>query len=123
MIRNVAALLAALALATAACSPGKAEPVDLSRGDPVAGEAVYDARCAACHGPAGTGSAQGPPLVHEYYLPGHHDDIAFLLAVRNGVRAHHWGFGPMPAINGVSDADVADIVAYVRALQQQAGLL
>jgi cytochrome c1 len=61
--------------------------------------------------------------VHELYLPDHHADVAITLAVRNGVRPHHWDFGAMPPINGVSDQDVQDIVAYVRALQREAGLL
>jgi mono/diheme cytochrome c family protein len=123
MIRRLTALLAVLALGTAACSSGETEPIDLSGGDPQAGAEAYAASCAACHGAEAEGTNLGPPLVHEYYLPDHHEDIAFLLAVRTGVRAHHWDFGPMPAISGVSDEDVADIVAYVRGLQEAAGLL
>lgn len=122
MIRRLAALLAVLTLVLAACSSGEAEPVDLSGGDPAAGAEAFADRCAACHGADADGTAIGPPLVHEYYLPGHHDDITFWLAVRNGVRAHHWDFGPMPAIQGVSTETVADIVAYVRNLQEEAGL-
>ena len=73
-------------------------------------------------GRAATGGATGPPLVHKIYEPGHHADAAFLLAVRQGARAHHWSFGDMPPIPGVSDAEVGQIVAYVRALQKEAGI-
>jgi cytochrome c1 len=42
--------------------------------------------------------------------------------VRNGVRSHHWGFGDMPPIDGLTDADVTNVVAYVRALQRENGI-
>ena len=120
---RIATALVAMALAFAACGGDDAEePIDFSAGKAAAGEVVYAARCAACHGADGYGTAAGPPLIHEIYRPGHHDDISFLLAVRNGVRPHHWGFGAMPTIPGLSNKDVADIVAYVRMLQEDAGL-
>ena len=86
------------------------------------GEALFNQRCAACHGPNATGSAQGPPLVHRIYEPGHHSDMSFLLAVRRGVRAHHWRFGNMAPVPGLSEADVKEIVGYVRALQRAKGI-
>lgn len=91
--------------------------------DAVDGEQLFTANCAQCHGAAAGGTQSGPPLVHETYVPGHHADGAFLLAVRNGVRSHHWNFGSMPPIPGLSDEDVAHIVAYVRGLQRDAGLI
>ncbi|MDW4497142.1 cytochrome c [Sulfitobacter sp. D35] len=87
-----------------------------------AGNVLYDANCAACHGPNASGSDQGPPLVHPIYEPSHHGDIAFQLAARQGVRAHHWKFGNMPAVGNVSDDDVAQITDYVRALQRANGI-
>lgn len=118
--RIAAALAAAVLLA--ACSAGTTAPPDLGGGDPSAGAAAYARHCAGCHGPEGEGAVAGPPLVDEIYAPGHHADEAFLLAVRSGVRAHHWRFGPMPAMPGVTDEEVADIIAYVRGLQEAAGL-
>ena len=87
-----------------------------------AGRVLFDANCATCHGPNASGSDQGPPLVHRIYEPSHHGDMAFLLAARQGVRAHHWRFGNMPAIDGVSEDDVVQITAYVRALQRANGI-
>ncbi len=89
----------------------------------VAGKVSFDANCARCHGPNGSGTTQGPPLVHDIYNPGHHPDGAFLQAVREGVRQHHWPFGNMPAQPQVTDEQVALIVRYMRELQQANGIV
>ncbi len=86
------------------------------------GEALFDLNCAACHGTAGTGSEQGPPLVHRIYEPSHHADESFYRAAAFGVRAHHWRFGDMPAVSGIQREQVAYIVGYIRWLQRQAGI-
>lgn len=87
------------------------------------GEALFDAHCAACHGPRGTGTSTGPPLVHRVYEPGHHPDETFHRAVSEGVAPHHWDFGPMPAQPDLDRGEVDDIIAYVRDLQRDAGIL
>ena len=88
----------------------------------IPGEATFNQKCAVCHGLQAAGSLQGPPLVHRYYEPGHHSDMAFVLAVRRGVRAHHWRFGNMPPVPGLSDADLRAVIDYVRALQRAKGI-
>jgi mono/diheme cytochrome c family protein len=93
------------------------------QGEAQAGEVLFAANCAACHGVNGVGvDGAGPPLLHKIYEPSHHGDAAFYLAVLNGVRAHHWSFGNMLPVKGVSEAEVAAIVAYVRALQRANGI-
>jgi len=92
-------------------------PAELS-----SGERLFDANCARCHGPRGSGTDQGPPLVHRIYQPNHHGDAAFQRAVALGVVPHHWNFGPMPKVGGVSEAEVGEIVGYVRWLQRKAGI-
>ena len=87
-----------------------------------AGQVLFDESCMTCHGPHATGSDQGPPLVHKIYEPNHHGDMSFRLAVRNGVRSHHWDFGNMAPVEGVSDDDVEKIIVYVRTLQQANGI-
>ena len=82
------------------------------------GERLFYEKCAACHGENAGGSVNGPPLVHVIYEPGHHADVAFRLAAMHGVRQHHWRFGSMAAVEGVSKDDVEAITAYVRELQR-----
>ena len=89
----------------------------------LSGKAIFDASCAMCHGENAAGrDGAGPPLVHIIYEPNHHGDMSFLLAVQRGVRSHHWRFGDMPPVQGVSDEDVAAIVTYVRELQRANGI-
>jgi mono/diheme cytochrome c family protein len=87
------------------------------------GQRVFEASCAECHGENAAGrNGAGPPLVHRIYEPSHHGDGAFLLAARNGVRAHHWTFGDMPAVEGITDAEIGYVTRYVRALQEANGI-
>lgn len=90
--------------------------------DPDQGRQLYSKNCAGCHGLMMNGTDQGPPLNHKVYEPGHHGDSAFYRAVKEGTRAHHWKFGDMPPQPQVSPADVAHIIAYVRARQQKSGI-
>lgn len=86
------------------------------------GEEKFQGYCSSCHGLQGRGTGQGPPLVHKIYEPNHHADMAFQRAAALGVRAHHWKFGNMPKIDGVTSEDVTHIIAYIRWLQRQAGI-
>lgn len=89
----------------------------------VAGERLFNANCAACHGSNAAGrDGIAPPLVHKIYEPNHHGDQSFILAAQRGVRAHHWPFGNMPPVTGASKGDVQKIVAYVRTLQRANGI-
>ena len=112
----------------AACESGASNPEggkpvsDAVPADVQSGESKFAANCAACHGLRGVGTKQGPPLVHKIYEPNHHADIAFHRAVENGVRAHHWEFGNMPKIEGVTPAETDQIIRYVRWLQREAGI-
>lgn len=117
-----ASLLASAVVALTACGTGDGDGRTAS-GDATRGRQLFEANCASCHGIQGQGTDTGPPLVHEYYVPSHHANAAFQLAVTRGVQPHHWNFGPMPPVEGLSSEDVTDIVAYVRQLQRDAGLL
>jgi mono/diheme cytochrome c family protein len=111
--------------AMAACDSSQPKPAAGGGTAPAelqVGEAKFNAHCSACHGPQATGTQQGPPLVHKIYEPNHHGDPAFFRAAEFGVKAHHWEFGNMPKIEGISSADVEQIIRYIRWLQRQAGI-
>lgn len=88
-----------------------------------AGRTLYGQYCAACHGPDGAGQAGiGPPLVHIVYETGHHPDGAFHAAVQLGVRAHHWRFGDMPPVAGITEAETEAVIGFIRAVQRENGI-
>lgn len=101
----------------APASPGTPVPSALA-----AGETAFNTHCARCHGTAAAGTDQGPSLLWKVYAPNHHSDASFYLAVQQGVRAHHWRFGNMLPIPAVTQDEVTQIIAYVRWLQEQAGV-
>ncbi len=87
------------------------------------GQRGFEAKCASCHGANAAGrNGIAPPLVHKMYEPNHHSDMAFVLAAKNGVRSHHWRFGNMPPVEGVTDAEVLMIARYIRELQKENGI-
>ena len=88
-----------------------------------AGEQVFNANCVLCHGPNASGTGLGPPLVHKIYEPGHHQDFTIQSAVRNGVASHHWQFGNMLPVPGVSDEEIPNIICYIRELQRANGII
>ena len=83
----------------------------------------YRESCMSCHGKWGDGTDKGPPLMHQYYLPGHHGDSAFLRAITQGAKAHHWNFGDMPPVENVSIEKARHIIVFIRWLQKEQGLL
>jgi mono/diheme cytochrome c family protein len=98
------------------------KPASLT-GNEILGKTAFDAKCATCHGENAAGqNGVAPPLIHKIYEPGHHGDQAFFLAAQNGARAHHWPFGDMPPVKGLTRADITNIVAYVRAMQRANGI-
>ncbi|MCI0530014.1 MAG: cytochrome c [Nitrospira sp.] len=102
---------------SSAASPVAGTPAEYAKG-----EALFNAKCAPCHGPGAQGTNHGPSFLSKIYEPNHHSDISFHRAVQQGVQAHHWKFGNMPKVEGVSEQDVNEIVGYVRWLQRQAGI-
>lgn len=125
-MRRVAILLVVVAVGTAAYFGfQQVPPSDQTRvasAGASSGEALFNANCAVCHGKEATGTGNGPPLVHIIYEPGHHADFSFQRAVQLGVRQHHWRFGNMPAISGLTEEHVSKVTAYVRRLQRGAGI-
>ena len=119
---GVTAIVGALLLLASACGGTQVSAVTSMDGRALDGRGLYGANCATCHGADLKGTAKGPPFLDAIYRPGHHSDASFLVAVRSGVKPHHWNFGSMAPIDGFTDAQVAAIVAFVRAEQQAVGL-
>lgn len=116
--------LAAVFILSACAAPGNGGDATLPAPDPdlvATGAELHATSCASCHGVDLRGTERGPSHLSEIYEPNHHADAAFLLAVRRGVAPHHWSFGPMPVIEGLSDEEVEAIVAFVREAQRREG--
>lgn len=109
--------LVILALAEEDPAPIERDPAGVA-----AGEEFFVASCAVCHGVDLRGSVTGPPFLLPTYAPNHHGEEAFQRAVAFGVQPHHWNFGPMPPIEGLSRDDVSKIVEYVRSVQEAEGI-
>ena len=88
-----------------------------------AGETLFNANCSACHGVGAVGTNQGPPLIDRTYHPGHHNDFSIRNAIKNGVRSHHWDFGNMLPVAGVSEDDAEKIICYIRDTQLASGTI
>lgn len=123
------AMVSVIALLAAGAALAQGKPiVDVEVPDKLGTEAtvgrtIYDAKCARCHGQNGAGQDKvAPPLIHRIYEPSHHGDEAFQMAAKAGVRAHHWPFGNMPPVEGLTRGDVAMIVAYIREVQRANGI-
>ncbi len=119
-------LAATLSLAaTGLAAQGWQPPPQPSRGlmpNPNVGKPLYEVRCASCHGADLNGTDVGPSMLHKIYEPSHHSDAAFQMAVAHGVRAHHWQFGDMPPVEGLTPDEVAHITAYIRMHQRRVGI-
>lgn len=118
------ALLASLLVAAACGGTGPGtdpviEPQD--RALVGLGNDLYQANCASCHGTDLRGTDLGPSHLSVVYEPNHHSDQAFLLAVQRGSPPHHWSFGPMPPVPGLTPVDISAIVAFVRERQRLEG--
>lgn len=116
-------LVILLAIVASACGGTESSPIVSLVGEDllVAGEDSYSRFCAACHGADLRGTTLGPSFLSIVYEPGHHADFAFASAAKNGVPAHHWPFGDMPAVPGISDEEIVAVTAYVRSVQESEG--
>ena len=83
------------------------------------GQLLYEKYCSSCHGTDLSGSDTGPPLLHPFYKPSHHGDKAFYRAALQGAKQHHWEFGDMKPVEGMTRKKMDSVVPYVRYYQQQ----
>ena len=112
-------VVAVAALIAAACSDDDSQS---AAGGSGAGAELYQQSCASCHGTDLRGTDQGPPHLSQVYAPGHHPDASFRAAITQGSPAHHWTFGEMPPVEGLSNDEIDLMIAYVREQQEIHGL-
>lgn len=94
-----------------------------AEGNAAVGKRIFENACISCHGQDATGvDGAGPPLIHKIYEPGHHADESFQRAVSLGVRSHHWRFGDMPPVEGLTRGDVKMVITYIREIQRANGI-
>ncbi len=113
------AVVVTAAMPLGACSGDDSQPATAASG---AGAEIYEQSCASCHGSDLRGTDRGPSHLSQVYAPDHHPDASFRAAIISGARAHHWGFGDMPPVEGLSDDEIEVVIAYVRDQQQAHGL-
>jgi mono/diheme cytochrome c family protein len=98
-MRSAYAAGAIVLLGIAGCAPHdpRADAIATIKGEPAAGEALYRAACARCHGDAGAKLASG---VAWYGLVG-----SISLVIDGGYK--------MPAYPQYSDQEIANLFAYI----------
>lgn len=107
--------------AVAATAPAPAPPSTVAALVVPDGAAVYQQYCAECHGIDLRGTDKGPSQLSIIYEPNHHGDHAYRVAIREGTREHHWWFGDMPPVEGISDLEIEKVISYIRSEQERLG--
>lgn len=85
------------------------------------GSQLYAQNCASCHGADLGGTSKGPSHLSQVYEPNHHPDAAFRSAIAGGAQAHHWNFGDMPPVEGLTEEEVDAIISFIRDQQGTLG--
>ncbi len=102
------------AAATLLTFPAAADPSH--DGDPDRGRALYEKTCVRCHGADGTGVFAAVPDFTDRDGPLAQSDEVLHQHIKHGFRSPG-AFMVMPAKGGnaaLDDADIADIIAYLR---------
>ncbi len=100
-------------------SPAPDQPEAARVGD--LGAQVYAGNCASCHGADLRGTDKGPSQLSIVYEPNHHPDDAYRSAIANGAPQHHWTFGDMPPVEGLTTDEVEAVIDFIRSEQQRQG--
>lgn len=135
-MRRGLVLLIALVMALSACGGGGEDTGSddtgstdstLAAGDPARGQELYGGTCMVCHGQAGEGvEGLGKPWVGSDFINARTDAemLAFLIEGRPSDHPENTtGIAMMPRGGNpnLTDADLMDLIAYMRTLNPGAG--
>lgn len=85
----------------------------LAAGNSEEGKKIYYAMCISCHGVGGVSKERGVP---DFSKGLEKSDEAIKEIIRKGV---YGGANPMPSFGKLSDKQLDDVVAYIRALKRK----
>lgn len=127
-VRSLAAAALAIGLAPlAACgddSGSAGTSGDETAGSEVdlaAGEQTYMDFCGSCHGRDFEGSAAGPSHLDAVFAPDVTTDEDYRNAITQGAPQKNYDFTAMPAIGSLDDAEIENVIAYIRSVQEERG--
>ncbi len=103
-------LILCVAIAVPLLSAGK--------GDPAAGKAVYTKRCASCHGAGG----EGREAIAKMMKVEMHPLASKEVQAKTDAELHKViveGVGKMKPVTGLTDKEVANLIAYTRTLAKK----
>ncbi len=107
--------------------PGRPGYAAEASADQAVGKAIYDARCATCHGPGGRGTpdripAIGPPLNGNPFVT-YGTSVALQQVIRNGRtgwKGRYDEYPNMPSFDATMIADLRPLIAYLKGEMQEA---
>lgn len=97
----------ALIIGGLAFTAGAATETAKTKADPAAGKTVYSGKCAACHGPKAEKSLNIKATDEEWFM-----------VIKEGGKKHKKS-AMMPAYSSMKDADIHNVIAYMRSLQKK----
>jgi mono/diheme cytochrome c family protein len=103
------------------CGPDRGEVTGTSAPNATDGEQVYSDYCAACHGADFEGTTQGPSHLDPAFDPELTTDADYEAAIREGAETEDFEFVRMPPIRSLDDQQIADVIAYIRRVQEERG--
>lgn len=86
------------------------------------GRSAFERECAACHGPMGAGTDNGPNLISARYGPAEMADDLIRSAVLNGVPQRTNAHPGMPALAHLDQRGTDSILRFLREVQRASGI-
>jgi mono/diheme cytochrome c family protein len=87
-------------------------------GDAKAGKMVYEHKCQMCHAPDGNGNPGMGAALHVKFIPLGSEEVQ-KMSDADLKKVITEGKGKMPAVKGLSDADISNVIAFVRTLKKK----